>query len=98
MRDAQKRIHTGKDADRVRCELRRMASWTPEAQKEFFENSDPKDRELLETLYARLHTALGLEEDEDRFTGTAQANPAFRADLNQVLGNIGRSLDALLGG
>jgi len=31
------------------------------------------------------------------FTGTAQANPAFRADLDQVLGNIGRSLDALLG-
>jgi Ser/Thr protein kinase RdoA (MazF antagonist) len=31
------------------------------------------------------------------FTGTVQANPAFRADLDQVLGNIGRSLDALLG-
>ncbi len=30
-------------------------------------------------------------------TATAQANPAFRADLDQVLGNIARSLDALLG-
>jgi len=27
--------------------------------------------------------------------GTAQANPAFRADLDEVLPNIGRSLDTL---
>jgi Ser/Thr protein kinase RdoA (MazF antagonist) len=32
------------------------------------------------------------------FTGTAQANPAFRADLDEVLQNTGRSLDALTGG
>ncbi|HEX7269472.1 MAG TPA: phosphotransferase [Streptosporangiaceae bacterium] len=31
------------------------------------------------------------------FAGTAQVNPVFRADLDQVLRNIGRSLDALLG-
>jgi Ser/Thr protein kinase RdoA (MazF antagonist) len=31
------------------------------------------------------------------FTGTAQVNPAFRAELDQVLENIGRSLDTLLG-
>jgi hypothetical protein len=30
------------------------------------------------------------------FTGTAQANLAFRADLDEVLQNIGRSLDTLL--
>ena len=31
------------------------------------------------------------------FTGTAQVNPAFRADLDQVLDSIARSLDTLLG-
>jgi Ser/Thr protein kinase RdoA (MazF antagonist) len=31
------------------------------------------------------------------FTGTAQVNPAFRADLEEVLANTGRSLDALSG-
>jgi Ser/Thr protein kinase RdoA (MazF antagonist) len=31
------------------------------------------------------------------FTGTAQVNPAFRADLDQVLASIARSLDTLLG-
>jgi len=30
------------------------------------------------------------------FTGTAQVNPIFRADLDQVQADIGRSLDALL--
>ena len=30
------------------------------------------------------------------FTGTAQVNPAFRADLDRVLADIGRSLDTLL--
>ena len=32
------------------------------------------------------------------FAGTAEVNPAFRADLSQVLANIGHSLDALLAG
>ena len=32
------------------------------------------------------------------FTGTAQVSPAFRADLEEVLENTGRSLDALVGG
>jgi Ser/Thr protein kinase RdoA (MazF antagonist) len=31
------------------------------------------------------------------FTGTAQVNPAFRDDLEEVLGNTSRSLDALSG-
>jgi Ser/Thr protein kinase RdoA (MazF antagonist) len=31
------------------------------------------------------------------FAGTAQVNPAFRADIDEVMGNIGSSLDALLG-
>jgi Ser/Thr protein kinase RdoA (MazF antagonist) len=31
------------------------------------------------------------------FTGTAQVNPAFRADLEEVLENTGRSLEALSG-
>jgi Ser/Thr protein kinase RdoA (MazF antagonist) len=31
------------------------------------------------------------------FAGTAQVNPVFRADLDHVLTNTGRSLDALLG-
>jgi len=30
------------------------------------------------------------------FTGTAQVNPAFRADLDRVLADIGSSLDTLL--
>jgi hypothetical protein len=31
------------------------------------------------------------------FAGNAQVSPAFRADLDEVLASVGRSLDALLG-
>lgn len=52
----------------------------------------PGDLAHLDDFIATRDVAFGLW-----FTGTAQANPEFRADLDQVLRNIGRSLDALLG-
>jgi Ser/Thr protein kinase RdoA (MazF antagonist) len=47
----------------------------------------------LDDFVATREVAFGLW-----FAATAEVNPAFRADLSQVLGNIGRSLDALLAG
>ena len=52
----------------------------------------PGDLAQLDDFIATRDVAFGLW-----FTGTAQANPVFRADLDQVQGNIGHSLDALLG-
>ncbi len=52
----------------------------------------PGDLAQLDDFIAARDVAFGLW-----FTGTAQANPVFRADLDQVQGNIGHSLDALLG-
>ena len=46
----------------------------------------------LDDFIATREVAFGLW-----FTGTAQVNPAFRADLAEVLGHIGHSLDTLLG-
>jgi Ser/Thr protein kinase RdoA (MazF antagonist) len=45
----------------------------------------------LDDFVATREVAFGLW-----FAGTAEVNPAFQADLFQVLGNIGHSLDALL--
>jgi Ser/Thr protein kinase RdoA (MazF antagonist) len=45
----------------------------------------------LDDFVATREVAFGLW-----FTGTAQVNPVFRAELDQVLGEIGRSLDILL--
>ena len=47
----------------------------------------------LDDFVAAREVAFGLW-----FAGTAEVNPAFRADLAQVLGNISHSLDALLAG
>ncbi len=52
----------------------------------------PGDLALLDHFIATRDVAFGLW-----FTGTAQANPAFRAELNEVLQNISRSLDTLTG-
>ncbi len=52
----------------------------------------PGDLAHLDDFIASRDVAFGLW-----FTGTAQTSPVFRADLDQVLGNIGCSLDALLG-
>ena len=45
----------------------------------------------LDDFIATREVAFGLW-----FTGTAQVNPVFRAELDQVQGEIGRSLDILL--
>lgn len=47
----------------------------------------------LDDFIAAREVAFGLW-----FAGTGEVNPAFHADLPQVLGNLGRSLDALLAG
>jgi Ser/Thr protein kinase RdoA (MazF antagonist) len=51
----------------------------------------PGDLAHLDDFIATREVAVGLW-----FTGTAQVNPAFRADLDQVQADIGRSLDTLL--
>jgi hypothetical protein len=50
----------------------------------------PGDLTLLDDFIATRDVAFRLW-----FTGTAQANPAFRADLHEVLRNISNSLDTL---
>ena len=50
----------------------------------------PGDLTLLDDFIASRDVAFGLW-----FTGTAQANPAFRADLHEVQQNISHSLDTL---
>ena len=50
----------------------------------------PGDLTLLDDFIATRDVAFGLW-----FTGTAQANPAFRADLHEVQQNISDSLDTL---
>lgn len=52
----------------------------------------PGDLAHLDDFIATRDVAFGLW-----FVGTAQTNPVFRADLDQVLANVGYSLDALLG-
>ena len=51
----------------------------------------PGQLEHLDDFIAAREVAIGLW-----FTGTAQANPAFRAELDQVQEEIGHSLDILL--
>ena len=46
----------------------------------------------LDDFIATREVAFGLW-----YAGTAEVNPAFRADLSEVLGDIGHSLDTLLG-
>jgi Ser/Thr protein kinase RdoA (MazF antagonist) len=46
----------------------------------------------LDDFIATREVAFGLW-----YAGTAEVNPAFRADLSEVLGHIGHSLDTLLG-
>jgi hypothetical protein len=46
----------------------------------------------LDDFIATREVAFGLW-----YAGTAEVNPAFHADLSQVLENIGHSLDTLLG-
>jgi Ser/Thr protein kinase RdoA (MazF antagonist) len=46
----------------------------------------------LDDFIATREVAFGLW-----YAGTAEVNPAFRADLPEVLGDIGHSLDTLLG-
>jgi len=50
----------------------------------------PGDLTLIDDFIATRDVAFGLW-----FTGTAQANPAFRADLHEVQHNISHSLDTL---
>jgi len=52
----------------------------------------PGDLAHLDDFIATRDVAFGLW-----FVGTAQTNPVFRADLDQVLGDVSYSLDALLG-
>ena len=51
----------------------------------------PGGLEHLDDFIAAREVAIGLW-----FAGTAQVNPAFRAELDQVQEEIGRSLDILL--
>ena len=59
---------------------------------------EPRVCSLLRWMDGRVHSSVPREVAFGLwYAGTAEVNPAFRADLSEVLGDIGHSLDTLLG-